>query len=137
VAPRVYATADDYRNWTGDLTAAALPAQLRAASARLDNALRGVYYATDEDGLPLDLDVEEAMRDAVCAIVAYWEETGDTTGSGAGAEFQSASIGTASYTRGYSKEGSAAGSSGGRLPQTAADIISAAGLRIVSPVIYG
>jgi hypothetical protein len=129
VAPRVYATADDYSVWTGDLTAAASPAQLRAASARLDNALRGVYYATDEDGLPLELDVEEAMRDAVCAIVAYWEETGDTSGSGAGAEFQSASIGTANYTR-------SAGALRG-LPQTAADIIAAAGLRIVSPVIYG
>lgn len=135
MAPRVYATEADYRSWTGDLTASASPAQLRAASARLDNALRGVWYDTDEDDLPVDLDVAEAFRDAVCAIVQYWDETGDTSGSGAAAEWQSASIGSASYTRGYSKEGSAAGTN--RLPQTAVDILSAANLRVVNPIIYG
>jgi len=136
VAPRVYATEAEYRDWAGDLTASASPAQLRAASARLDNALRGVWYDTDNDGLPVDLDVSEAIRDAVCAIVQYWDETGDTTGSGAASQYQSASIGSAAYTRGYNKEGSAAGGSGG-LPQTAIDILSSAGLRTVNPLIYG
>ena len=136
MAPRVYATAAEYRDWTGDLTAAASPAQLRRASARIDNALRGVYYDTDEDDLPVDLDVAEAMRDAVCALIEFWEETGDTSGSGAGLEYQSASLGSAQYTRGYDKSGSVAGATG-RLPQTVADILSSAGLRTLQPQIYG
>lgn len=136
MAPRVYATEAAFRDWTGDLTASASPAQLRAASARLDSALSGVYYDTDAAGLPTDSDVSAALAAAVCAIVQYWEETGDTTGSGAGEVYQSASIGSASYTRGYSKEGSAAGGSG-RLPQVASDILAAAGLRAVAPVVYG
>jgi len=132
MAPRIYATEADYRTWTGDLTAAASPAQLRGASARLDNALRGVYYLTDSGGLPTDTDVAAALKDATCAIVQYWEETGDTSGSGAGAEYQTASIGSASYTR-----NAAAAVSSSRLPQLAVDILAAAGLRAVAPVIYG
>lgn len=132
MTPRVYATEADYRTWTGDLTASASPAQLRGASARLDNALRGVYYLTDSGGLPTDSDVSDALRDAVCAIVQYWEETGDTSGSGAGAEYQTASIGSATYTR-----SPASVSSSSRLPQIAVDILAAAGLRAVDPVIYG
>lgn len=129
---RIYATEADYQTFTGDLSATSSPALLRAASARIETALRGVLWDTDDEtGLPADDDVAEAFKDAVCALVQYWDEIGDTTGSGATSQFQSATIGSASYTR-------AAGTAAPyKLPQTVVDILSAAELLSVDPIIYG
>lgn len=97
---RVYATEDDYKTWTGDDTATATTAQLRNASLVVDELLATAVYDVDEDDLPTDDAVIEALRDATCAQLEWWNETGDTSGVGASGQFQSASIGSASYTRG-------------------------------------
>lgn len=109
---RVYATLSDYRDWSGDSTADLSDALLRRASLAIDSNLIGSFYDVDDDtGLPTKTKVIEALRDATCAQAEWYDEIGDTTGSGAAGQFQSAQLGSASYTRGYTQAGSSAGNS--------------------------
>ena len=58
-------------------------AGLRRASNEVRGLTRTALYETDDDGLPTDAAVLEAFKDATCAFVAYWDETGDITGGNA------------------------------------------------------
>lgn len=56
---------------------------IRNASYRIRDALRTARFAVNEDGHPTDDGVATAIKDATLAQLAFWAETGDTTGAGA------------------------------------------------------
>lgn len=112
---RVYATHQDLIDYT-EGSAFTLPAEpesarLRArASELVDEALLAAVYDTNPTTrLPTDPEVAAAMRDAVCAQVVWWEETGDENGSAD--RYTSVSIGSVALNRGGTAP---AGGSGGR-----------------------
>lgn len=84
---RVYAKSGDYTKFTGTAfsgTDDQLKAALRRASNEVSKHIRtAVYKADPVTLLPTDATLVEALRDATCAYVAYWEETGDITGGNA------------------------------------------------------
>jgi hypothetical protein len=128
---RVYATAADLDGWLDDqLPEADAAKQLRRASMHIDSLLITAVYRVDEDGEPLDLHVIDALRDATCAQVAWWADTGDT--SGAASQYQQTSIGSVGLTRGYSSGKSAAGPSARTAPE-AVQILATAGLLSGAP----
>lgn len=90
MAQRVYATAADYYDFLGEdappatdppTPDKALNASLRRASTVIDGLLRLARYATDEDGMPTDPDVSDALQDATCAQAAWFDDTDDITGA--------------------------------------------------------
>ncbi|MFF9262000.1 head-tail connector protein [Streptomyces longwoodensis] len=95
--PRVYATPADLTAWTGKAAPADAERQLARASEDVDSALLTAVYRTDADGMPTDPDVTAALRDAVCALVEYRAETGDS-GTGARDQWDSVSLGPASMS---------------------------------------
>lgn len=125
--PQPYATVEDYLDWVGDLTPyeQPRPSTMRKASDLISSVLIGAVYATDEDGNATHPTIVEALRDATCAQVEFWDETGDE--SGASSVWQSASIGGASYTR-------AAG--GARLPVAPAAVLTLRRVGLL-PVVVG
>lgn len=102
MAQRTFATTDDYArlaedDW-GD-TPEKLQKRLRSASIEVETLTRLAGYVTDDDGYAVDSDLSDAFTEATCAIVEFWEETGDPTGAGAneGAiKIGSVSLGTTS-----------------------------------------
>lgn len=127
MAARVYATQEQYRAWSGDETATVSDALLTRASMQVDLILRGAVYDVNDQSMPTNVDVIQALQDATCAQIQWWDELGDTTGAGAASQFQSAALGSASYTKGYSSAGSNAGNGSGLSP-TAFQILEVAGL---------
>lgn len=82
MAQRVYATESDYLEFAeDDIAPDKIDSLLRRASGQVDSHIRLAVYATDEDGYPTDQAVADALRDATCAYVAYWDETDDVTGA--------------------------------------------------------
>jgi len=130
VTGRTYATLSDLATWLGEVPPDNAARLLLTATRRVDLALVGAWYPVDEDSMPTDPAAIAALRDAVCAQVAWWVETGDSTGSGAGAEWSSVSIGKLSLSRGggTSGRGSSSTMGGGRLAADAIDILTVAGL---------
>lgn len=114
---RVYATTTQLANYLQAAPPLDAVRQLTDASKALDDALLTALYDTDDDGMPTDLDVIAAFAEAVCAIVEWWEETGDPVGADGG--WQSATAGPVSLTRG-SDTATAQPVAGGYLPPRAA-----------------
>lgn len=56
---------------------------IKDASYRIRDALKSARFAVDSAGVPVDADVKTAIQDATIAQLAFWGETGDTTGAGA------------------------------------------------------
>jgi len=56
---------------------------LRTASYAIRSSLKTARFDTDTDGRPTDSDVEACIKDATLALMAFWAETGDSTGAGA------------------------------------------------------
>lgn len=77
-----------------------LTRQLAAASRVIGRATKTAIYDTDTDGYPTDTEVREAFRQATCAQVYWWAETGDE--QGIQAQYNSVSIGSVSISRGSS-----------------------------------
>lgn len=80
-----YATPEDLTNYAapmGDATKQALSTLdpgltgrlLRYASGLIRRHTAGALYTVNEDGLPTDLDLRAAMREATCAQVLSWAE---------------------------------------------------------------
>lgn len=87
---REYATPDefvnsDYCDDPDDVDLKEIAKLLRRSSGVIEILTRTAVYETDDEGLPTDIDVQDAMRDAVCAQVAYFLETGDASGAAAAA----------------------------------------------------
>ncbi|XUM01227.1 hypothetical protein ACQ86F_31605 [Streptomyces venezuelae ATCC 10712] len=82
---RVYATVEQYEEYTGTVPApAGTAALLGRASRMLDRlVLRYCLYSVDPAGLPTHPLVAEAFAAAVCAQVAWWGDVGDPSGSDA------------------------------------------------------
>lgn len=100
---RVYATTTDLANWLMEAPPVIARKSLVNASRALDTALMTAVYPTSDDGYPTDTAHRQAMRDACCAIVEWWMETGDELG--AGGDWQSASAGGVSISRGTGTDG--------------------------------
>lgn len=132
----VYATAADYLAHTGvPLTDTRL---LVRASRRVDTALIGAVYPVDTvTKLPTEAAHIEALRDAVCEQVRWWDETGDATGSGASEQWSAVSIGNVRLARYVGEAGGSRPASGSGLSPDAMDILRLAGLLPISPQVWG
>lgn len=127
VQGRTYATLSDLAAWLGDVPPDNAARLLITATRRVDLALTGAWYPVDDDGMPTDPICIAALRDAVCAQVAWWVETGDSTGSGAGAEWADVTIGKLRLARTTGTSGAGA-TKPPRLAADALDILTVAGL---------
>ncbi|MGH3942504.1 MAG: hypothetical protein ACRDTG_28550 [Pseudonocardiaceae bacterium] len=106
---RVYATLGDLASATGEEPTNGDARRLIRASALVDSALIGAIYETNPTTLlPTDAAVVAALRDAVCAQVQWWAETGDDTGSGAAARWDAVGIGNVKLSGRRSRHGGAA-----------------------------
>lgn len=76
---RVYATADDYRTYTGQTPPTDVDRQLGEASLLLDTEvlLTTVYDVDTTTGKPTDTEVAAAFARAACAQVQFWGEVGE------------------------------------------------------------
>jgi hypothetical protein len=105
MAQRVYATAIDYAALAeepADVELTVLNKRLRAASSEVDGLTRLSRYDVDEDNFPTDATISDAFKEATCAIVEFWEETGDVRGADAAqgaVKIGSVSLGTTSSTQ--------------------------------------
>lgn len=78
---RVYAGAADYQGYTGQTPPSDVEAKLARASTMLDSrVLRAYRYDVDTTGMPTAAVVLAAFKDATCALVQWWVETGDELG---------------------------------------------------------
>lgn len=99
MATRKYATIGDFARYTGQPAPDDFDQSLLVrASRRIDRVLIGAIYPVDDAGMPTDPPVIEALRDATCALAAWWDEQGET-GSGATAELSEVAIGNVRLKR--------------------------------------
>lgn len=96
---RIYASAADYQEYTGQASPADIETLLAKASRMLEARIfRLCWFEADADGLPSNPLVREAFANAVCAQVGWWEELGDSTGASV-AGWGSVKLGSASMSR--------------------------------------
>lgn len=69
---RIYATASDVQEWTGQAPPDNVVPLLRSASALVEEATMLAVYSVDKDGMPRRTADVDAFRDATCAQVAFW-----------------------------------------------------------------
>lgn len=81
---RVYATTTQLAEYLGTAVPLDAVRLLADASRALDDALKTARYLVDENSLPTDAGVAAAFAEAVCAIVQWWDETGDPVGADGG-----------------------------------------------------
>lgn len=94
---RAYATSAHLAEWLGVAPPLDSAKQLRDATLEIDFALQTATYDVDDDGEPTDTEVIAAFREACCAVVEWWEETGDPLN--AGGAYNSVSIGSVTLSR--------------------------------------
>lgn len=81
---------------------------LRRASLMVDGLLVGAVYRTDDQSMPTDSDVSDALRQATVIQAAYWHRTGQPV-EGAG-QWGNVNIGSVSLSQGETPQtGSYAG----------------------------
>jgi hypothetical protein len=113
---RVYATTTQLAEYLGAAPPLNAVRLLTDASRALDDALKTAVYDTDTAGLPTASLVGDAFAEAVCAIVQWWDETGDPVGADGG--WDTVSAGPVSLSRG-SGRAAATPIAGGSLPPRA------------------
>lgn len=101
---RKYATLTEYKAFAEQAPEndEVVEKRLGTASFEVDGLTRTAAYATDAEGYPTDPLVVEAFKDATCAIIEHWEETGDPLGvsiSEGAVKIGSVSLGTTSSSR--------------------------------------
>lgn len=99
---RSYATSKDLSDWldaagSGNDIPLDADRQLAHATELVDRELLSAVYPVDDDGEPTEQKHIDTLRDAVCAWVESWGETGDE--HGALSAVSSASIGSVSIGR--------------------------------------
>ncbi|MFJ4585321.1 hypothetical protein [Streptomyces echinatus] len=92
-----YATPEQLAAWTGQPAPADAERLLARAGEDVDSALLTAVYPVDDDGDPLDTEIQAALRDATCAQVEYQLAGGDD-GTGAAGQWDSVSIGPVSLS---------------------------------------
>ena len=105
--PGVYASVQQYRNWSGDTWTPAdiITVKLQRATEDIDVALVAAVYRTDADGMPLDPQLANVLMRATSAQVQYLLAVNDD--SGIKREYSSTSIGGVSATRSARMQGGA------------------------------
>ncbi|WP_433444557.1 hypothetical protein [Nonomuraea sp. CA-141351] len=76
----VYATPDDYADYTRKPAPADIEGELERASERIDELLTVAVYRTDDTGMPIEPDEREALKRATCAQAAWSLAVGDPYG---------------------------------------------------------
>lgn len=104
---------------------------LGRASRRIDTLLLRAVYEVDDNDVPTDTAVAEALREATCAQAAWWLELGDE--SGAAAQFQTVGVGSLNLGRGYTGGGSATGPAQ-TTSAAAVEVLQQAGLILHEPL---
>ena len=104
MAQRVYATVAEYNTLAEQpfVDQALLAKRLRSASIEVEKYTRLSTFEADVDGYPVDADIAAAFSEMTCAIVEYWEDSGDPTGADALAgsvKIGSVTLGTSATTR--------------------------------------
>lgn len=130
---RSYASTADLANYLDDQPPERARTLLRRASRKVDELLRCAIYDVDTDGYPTDAGVAAALRDATCAQVEWWSETGDEAGTGSVAALAGAQIGTVRLPGGSGSGGSASL----EFAPDAQSFLAAAGLSNQGPIIPG
>lgn len=74
--PAPYATATELASWTGEAAPANADWLLARASELIDSILTAPFEVDEATELPTDTDKAEALRDATCAQVHFWGQTG-------------------------------------------------------------
>ncbi|MET8430158.1 hypothetical protein [Nocardia sp. NPDC004860] len=106
----VYAEPDDLADWLTDLPDTATANRLiRYASQLVRNTTRCDLYDTYPSGLPIDLDIAEAMKNATCAQAAQWhlagiDPTAGSVGRAVAIKSQTADGGSVTYADAPSAE---------------------------------
>lgn len=72
-----YATAAEYETWSGQSAPSSIERLLTRASGLLDATVTASFVVDSDSGLPADAAEAEALRDAACAQVRFWVETGE------------------------------------------------------------
>lgn len=86
-----YATQDDLDAYPVTVDEDDRDRMVAQASAVVDEALEAAVYPVDEQGAPTEPKHREALAEATCAVIAWWDAIGDD-GTGASLRIQSASI---------------------------------------------
>ena len=123
---RVYAVPSDLATFTGEDAPPNAAALLARATRLVEGLTTTARYTTDDEGMPEDLEISEAFRDAVCAQAVWFEETGDT--SGASARFNSLSLGSFSASGGGTGAATNTSAAASRYAPEAVQILRTAGL---------
>lgn len=125
VTGRTYATSTDVANWMNAAPRVDTDALLVKVARYLDNhMLKTSFYDVDTDGMPTGAAVIVALRDASCALVAWWNIKG-ITGEDPDREYTTMSIGSATLTK---SAGAGGAPTDPRYSLEAAEILSGAGL---------
>jgi hypothetical protein len=97
--PGVYASVQQYRNWSGDQVTPAqrITIALQRASEQMDVALVAAVYRVDADGMPLDAFVASCFMRATCAQCQYVIAVNDD--ANVKREYSSTNVGGVSLTR--------------------------------------
>lgn len=125
---RTYATPADIAGppWRLTLTDEAAHDLLAIASADVERLTMTAVYDVDDAGMPTDPVVRDALRDATCATAVWFDETGDT--SGAGARYNSLSLGSFSVSGGGVGSGTNTDAAASLVAPRAITILQNAGL---------
>ncbi|MGW6498551.1 hypothetical protein [Nonomuraea angiospora] len=100
---------------------------LERATTVVDDAIMCAVYDVDDDGLPTDAQLVDALKRATCEQVAAWLDVGETGTGGAG-QYSSVSIGSVNLTRAQSGGAGGGGSAATCLAPQAAKVLRLAGL---------
>ncbi|WP_162989184.1 hypothetical protein [Glutamicibacter nicotianae] len=73
---RIYATAADVQEWTGQAPPDNVVPLLRSASGLVEEATMLAVYAVDSDGMPRNAGHATAFKEATCEQVAFWAANG-------------------------------------------------------------
>jgi len=98
-APGLYATAGQYRAWSGDQSTPdqVVVTAVQRASEDIDNAIIAAVYPVNQNGLPTDPYVINAFARATCAQTQYL--LADNDPAGMKRQYVSLNVGGISYTR--------------------------------------
>ncbi|MEO3860872.1 hypothetical protein [Acrocarpospora sp. B8E8] len=130
---RSYATTTDLANKLQKAPPLNAPVLLERASRLVEEKLLCAIYDTDDDGLPTDAAVADAMMRATVEQVAAWSPIGED-GTGVTDHYGSVKLGSASLSRGSgSSGGSDKGSVAEELAPQALMILQQAGLTGFGP----
>lgn len=132
---RVYATTSDYDDWTGDRSGSELERRvLVRASRRIDRALIGARYVTDEQLMPTDPHVRQAVREATCAQVQWCRANGDPECIGTADDYTDVSVGDVKLVKRRERTG---GPDGLILAPAADELLRQAGLLPIDAELRG